>query len=64
MAPPFALSGFVNSVVGGTLSLIPAILGGVSVTSLGVVVAGSAVLGLAVLLIVVRPSSVPELTAD
>ena len=59
-----ALGGFVNSVVGGVLSLVPALLGGVSVLSLGVVVAGSAVLGLAALLIVVRPSSVPELTAD
>ena len=59
-----ALGGFVNSVVGGILSLVPALLGGVSVLSLGVVVAGTAVLGLAALLIVVRPSSVPELTAD
>ena len=59
-----ALGGFVNSVVGGILSLMPAVLGGVSVISLGVVVAGSAVLGLIALLIVVRPSSVPELTAE
>jgi DHA1 family bicyclomycin/chloramphenicol resistance-like MFS transporter len=59
-----ALAGFVNSVVGGILSLLPAFLGGVSVVSLGVVVAGSAVLGLVALLFVVRPSSVPELTAD
>jgi DHA1 family bicyclomycin/chloramphenicol resistance-like MFS transporter len=59
-----ALGGFVNSVVGGILSLVPALLGGVSVLSLGVVVAGSAALGLAALLIVVRPSSVPELSAD
>jgi DHA1 family bicyclomycin/chloramphenicol resistance-like MFS transporter len=59
-----ALAGFVNSVVGGILSLIPALLGGVSALSLGVVVAGSGVLGLVALLIVVRPSSVPELTAD
>lgn len=59
-----ALAGFMNSVVGGILSLVPALLGGVGVLSLGVVVAGSAVLGLAALLIVVRPGSVPELTAD
>lgn len=59
-----ALAGFVNSVVGGILSLLPALLGGVSVISLGVVVSGSAVAGLLALLIVVRPSSVPELTAD
>lgn len=59
-----ALSGFVNSVVGGILSLGPALLGGVSVLSLGVVVVGSAVAGLVALLVVVRPSSVPELTAE
>ena len=57
-----ALSGFLNCVVGGALSLLPALLGHVGPTSLGIAVASAAAVGALVLWIVVRPSRVPALS--
>lgn len=59
-----ALSGFVNSVVGGALSLLPALLGGVGMLSLGITVAVVSVIALIVLGLVVRPRLVPPLSVN
>lgn len=57
-----ALNGFVCSVLGGGMSLVPAALGGVTFVTLGLVVAAAGVIGVIVLLTVVRPWSVPPLS--
>jgi DHA1 family bicyclomycin/chloramphenicol resistance-like MFS transporter len=55
-----ALSGFVNSVVGGSLSLLPALVG-VGMLSLGVTVVVAATIAMIILWVVVRPGQVPPL---
>ncbi|MGA7147841.1 MAG: multidrug effflux MFS transporter [Microbacterium sp.] len=56
-----ALCGFANSAIGGGLALVPALIGGVSLISLGVVVAAAAVIAILALATIVRPQSVPAL---
>lgn len=59
-----AMSGFVQSIVGGLLSLLPALLGGVSAASLGLLVVGAAAAGLVALTLIVQPSRVPALAME
>ncbi|MFF1571379.1 multidrug effflux MFS transporter [Leifsonia sp. NPDC058292] len=56
-----ALTGFANSIVGGVISPLPSLIGGITVGSLGVVVAGSILSAILILLVVVRPWNVAPL---
>lgn len=59
-----AMSGFVNSLLGGGLSLLPALLGGIGPTSLGVIVVGAGTVGAVVIFIALRPGSTAALAAN
>jgi hypothetical protein len=57
-----AITGSGNSIVGGLLSPVPALLGGVSAASLGLVIVGTMVVAVTALWVIVRPSRVTALT--
>lgn len=58
-----ALSGFVNSILGGGVSLLPALLGGIGPASLGIIVAVAGIIGIMVVLFGLRPASTAELAS-
>jgi hypothetical protein len=59
-----AMSGFVNSVLGGLLSLLPGLIGGVEPMSLGIVVMLAAGVGYAAVFAGLRPRSSAAIAAE